>query len=295
MEHQTQGLFVGLTTLDLMYQVERVPTSDEKIVAIASTVAAGGPATNAAVTFAYVQQCSTASATLLTALGSHPLCQFIKTDLETWGVAIADLSPALSDAPPVSSILVTQSTGERAVVSRNAVNRQQAIAQIPPDILSNIAVVLIDGHQMQVGAAIAQRARELGIPVVVDGGSWKPNFEKVLAHTDYAICSANFYPPGCTTEAEVFAYLRELDIPHIAITRGDRPLRYCTSTHPDPMELAVPTIQAVDTVGAGDVFHGAFCYFLGRSPFAEALAQAAIVAARSCQYFGTRQWMEAKG
>ena len=47
------GLFVGLTTLDFIYLSEGLPQSNEKIVALDTAISTGGPATNAAVTFAY--------------------------------------------------------------------------------------------------------------------------------------------------------------------------------------------------------------------------------------------------
>jgi sugar/nucleoside kinase (ribokinase family) len=49
----------------------------------------------------------------------------------------------------------------------------------------------------------------------------------------------------------------------------------------------------VDTTAAGDIFHGALCYFMMNSvSWREALAHAAEVAAYSCRFFGTRAWME---
>jgi hypothetical protein len=47
-----QGLFVGLTTLDCLYQADSPPAANEKVVAHKSLLVAGGPATNAAVAFA---------------------------------------------------------------------------------------------------------------------------------------------------------------------------------------------------------------------------------------------------
>jgi sugar/nucleoside kinase (ribokinase family) len=44
-------------------------------------------------------------------------------------------------------------------------------------------------------------------------------------------------------------------------------------------------------MGAGDVFHGAFCHYIIQQDFTEALASATNIAADSCQFFGTRQWM----
>jgi sugar/nucleoside kinase (ribokinase family) len=279
---EMKGLFVGLVTLDVVYLVAELPQPNQKIVALADAVTAGGPATNAAVAFGYLGN----QAVLLGGVGSHPLAQGIISDLQG-RVTIADLLPNRTQPPPMSSIWVTQGTGDRAVVSRNAVQSQAPAAAIPAEILQGVDIVLIDGHQMEVGRAIAQQTQ---VPVVLDGGSWKAGLEDILPQVDYAVCSANFYPPGCATPADVFAYLSQWSIPHIAITQGEQPIQYLDRGKAG--EIAVPQIQPVDTLGAGDVFHGAFCHFILRSPFPEALAEAAIVAAKACLFFGTRAWME---
>jgi len=73
-------------------------------------------------------------------------------------------------------------------------------------------------------------AKANNIPVVIDGGSWKAGFETVLPWVDYAICSANFYPPSCNSATDVFAYLSRAGIPHIAITHGEEPIHLCDGT-----------------------------------------------------------------
>lgn len=280
------GLFVGLVTLDLVYLADTAPSSNQKIVASDYIVAAGGPATNAAVTF----NCLGNEAELLGVVGVHPLTHLVRADLANCGVAITDLDPSQSQPPPVSSIIVTQATGERAVVSINAVKNQVGAEHIPADIFQGVDVVLIDGHQMAVGQAIAPAAKTYDIPVVIDGGSWKPGLERVLPFVDYAICSANFYPPNCDHQEQVFAYLEAANIPHIAITNGAKPIQVLSAGHTNCID--VPEIQAVDTLGAGDIFHGAFCHYILRENFTTALASAAEVAAYSCQHFGTRYWMQ---
>ena len=279
------GLFVGLVTLDLVYLATAAPSNNQKIVASDYVVAAGGPSTNAAVTFSHLGN----QAKLLGVVGAHPMTQLIRADLGTYGVVIADLDPNQSQPPPVSSIIVTQETGERAVVSINAVNSIASRERIPTDILQGVDIVLIDGHQMEVGVAIAKLAKALNISVVLDGGSWKPGFERILPFVDYAICSANFYPPSCNSAAEVFAYLSAVGIPHTAITHGENPIQCFTRGKTSALE--VPQINAVDTVGAGDIFHGAFCHHILQESFTDALASAARIASHSCQFFGTRRWM----
>ena len=281
-----RGLFVGLVTLDLIYLADSAPKNNQKIVATDYTLAAGGPATNAAVTFSYLGN----QTQVLGVLGSHPMTQLIRGDLANYQVAIADLQPTIITAPPVSSIIITQATGERAVVSINAAKTQANSASIPPDILQDIDIVLIDGHQMAVSLSLAEMAKAKNIPIVIDGGSWKPGFEQILPFVDYALCSANFHPPNCHTEAEVFAYLSAFNIPHIAITHGEKPIAYLSSTQIGAVN--VPQIQPIDTLGAGDIFHGAFCNYILQASFTDALAQAAKIATDSCQFFGTRRWME---
>jgi sugar/nucleoside kinase (ribokinase family) len=280
---QHRGLFVGLITLDLIYLALSPPQNNQKLVASDYTVAAGGPATNAAVAFSHLNN----SSQILGILGSHPMTHLIRTDLEKYQVNITDLEPSNKNPPPVSSIIVTQNTGERAVISINAVKTQASPQNIPALLLENIDIVLIDGHQIEVGYHIAQLAKAKNIPVVIDAGSWKPGLEKILPFVDFAICSANFHPPS---GADTFVYLSHIGIPHIAITHGEKPIQYLTEQ--EILTVDVPNIKPIDTLGAGDIFHGAFCDYILQHSFAEALSLSAKVAARSCQFFGTRRWME---
>lgn len=278
-----KGLFVGLVTLDWIYLVQELPQPNQKIVALEDAWAAGGPATNAAVTFNHLGH----QATVLGSVGHHAISQLVRSELQG-KVAIADLSPDRVQPVPTSSILVTQATGERAVISRNAVQFQAKPSDIPEHILQDIDILLIDGHQMAVSQALAQQAKHT--PVVLDGGSWKTGLEQVLPHVDYAICSANFRPPEeLALDRTVLDYLQSLGIPDVAVTHGDRPIEYVTQGRSG--QIDVPTIQAVDTLGAGDVFHGAFCHFILQMDFVAALTEASTVAALACQSFGTRAWM----
>ncbi len=279
-----KGLFVGLTTLDLIYQVLRYPHQNQKTVATDYLITAGGPATNAAVTFQAID--SNIQTILLTVLGNHPMAQLIRTDLEQKGVDLIDLDPTRIESPPVSSIIVTEATGDRSVVSINGTRSQMLADAIPDHILADIDIVLIDGHQMLVGTEIAKQAQQKGIPVVMDCGSWKAETEGLLPFVDYAICSANFYPPGCQTPETVFDFLAMFNIPHIAITQGENPILYRSANHAGMIE--VPAIDAVDTLGAGDIFHGAFCYAILQNDWIEALKFSAEMASQSCQQFGTR-------
>ncbi len=277
------GLFVGLITLDCIYRVSHVPSSDEKLVAEDSLLVAGGPATNAAIAFAALGN----RALVMGALGQHPLSQLIRTKLASYGVEVVDLTPELDALPPLSTILVTASTGDRAIVSRNAVGRQAKPPAALEKTLQEVEMLLIDGHQMAAGLAAATLAHRQGLPVVIDAGSWKPGFEAVLRRATSAIAAAKFQIPN---QADTLTALASLGIAEVVITHGPQPIQYCFQN--ETKTLPVPQVAVQDTLGAGDIFHGAFCHYRLQSPFAAALGQATQVAARSCQHFGPRAWIE---
>jgi sugar/nucleoside kinase (ribokinase family) len=277
------GLFVGLITLDCIYRVNHVPSSDEKLVATDNLLVAGGPATNAAIAFAALGN----QAVVLGALGQHPLAALIRAELASYGVEVIDLLPDLETPPPLSTILVTASTGDRAVVSRNAVGRQAEPPSALENVLRDVDILLIDGHQMAVGLAVAQQAQRQGIPIVIDAGSWKPGFEPVLRLATSAIAAAKFQVPG---QADTLTALASLGIAEVAITHGPQPIQFCHQNETGTLTVPQATVQ--DTLGAGDTFHGAFCHYRLQAPFTAALGQAAQIAARSCQHFGPRAWIE---
>jgi hypothetical protein len=143
---------------------------------------------------------------------------------------------------------------------------------------------------MEVGVAIAKLAIGLNIPVVIDGGSWKSGFESVLPFVDYAICSANFYPPNCNSTIDVLPICQHLAFLTSPSLKG-KPIQYLSQDTVSNLE--VPQIKAVDTLGWG-CFSRCFCYYILRENFTDALAAAADIASYSCQFFGTRHWMHSE-
>ncbi|MEU6852995.1 PfkB family carbohydrate kinase [Actinacidiphila alni] len=304
-----RGLFVGLTTLDIIQLVDYVPAANEKVTARAQTVAAGGPAANAAAAFSHLG----GEATLLTAVGGHPLAAGITADLAQLGVRVVDLA-ADSDAPPaVSSILVTAATGERAVASLNTTGRRVAVLPGPyvAELVAGADVVECDGHHIEPAIAVARAARTAGRRTVLDGGSWKPGTDELLPFIDVAVCSADFRPPGASTPGQVLDFLTTsgAGVPWAAVTRGGDPVLWAGSGGARGELPVAPAARIADTLAAGDVLHGALAYVLAAPPvdhrtadhliadpltvgaFRTALTYASAVATASCASFGTRAWM----
>ena len=136
------GLFVGLTTVDLVHRVECAPGPDDKVVATRVDLAAGGPAANAAVTFAALG----GRAVLLTAMGDGPVAALARADLAAAKVQIADATAApvrRGVDTPISAVTVVESTGERSVVSRNAEGVRVGVPSDVAELVAAAAVVLV--------------------------------------------------------------------------------------------------------------------------------------------------------
>jgi sugar/nucleoside kinase (ribokinase family) len=211
-----RALFAGLCTFDLIQSVDRIPGQNEKVTALDQAVAAGGPATNASVTFAFLG----GHATLVTGIGRHALAQGIRADLAETDVEVIDVAEANGSPPAVSSIVVTQGSGDRRVVSLNAAGRLLEPPASLDALAGQAAAILIDGHHPKLAINAARAARRLGRLCVLDGGSWKGNTTDLLPYIDIAICSADFHPPGTNSGDKILDYLLDHGIRWAAVTNG---------------------------------------------------------------------------
>jgi sugar/nucleoside kinase (ribokinase family) len=281
-------LCCGLVTLDVTQVVEAVPGPDQKVVADGLEVTFGGPAANAAATAVALG----VPTRLVTAIGTGAVADLVRAELRGADVAAVDLAEGLDARPPVSTVLVTRSTGQRAVASVNAVG-MPGLAAPDPAVLDGVSALLVDGHHLGAAVPLAAEARRRGIPVVLDGGSWKPGLGELLARVDHAVLSADFALPD--SDGDVLDdVLARWPVVSAARSAGAGPVRLRGREGP-PVVVAVDTVrEVVDTLGAGDVLHGAVAAGLARgSGVADALRAGVEVATRSVRYPGARGWTRA--
>ncbi|MCL2453788.1 MAG: PfkB family carbohydrate kinase [Micrococcales bacterium] len=279
---------VGLVTLDVVQVVERVPGLDEKVVALDGWTTFGGPAANAAATCAALG----VPVRLVSALGSGPVADLVRAGLESAGVEVVDLAPRLADLVAVSSVLVTEATGTRAVVSRNATGAPDLSAGAVRVAVGGPGdVVLVDGHHRGAATVVATRARADGATVLADGGSWKPGLDRLLAEVDVAVLSADFRLPTAADPDALLGEVARLGPSVVARTDGPRPVLVRTAdgvVH----EIEPPTVPVVDTLGAGDVLHGGVAAALAQgADVLEAVAAGVRLASRSVRARGALGWV----
>jgi len=194
-------------------------------------------------------------------------------------------------------IIIDRSTGERTVLWRRAPCLRIDPAEIAPEQITCARLLHIDGHDTAAVAHAAEIARQHGIPVTVDVDTIYHNFDKVLPNVDYLIASSEF-PANWTGINDPFHALESLQNQYgmkvAAMTLG----AHGSLARQDGRFYYSPAyvVNCVDTTGAGDVFHGAFCYaVLQGMPMQQALEFSNAMAALNCTALGARGGIRSVG
>ena len=276
-------LFAGLTTIDIQYFVDQFPGPNQKIKSASPTILVGGPAANAAAGFAFLS----GDATLLTAIGTNPFRKTILDDFGSLKIEAIDFIENKKQEAVLATV-VTSANGDRAIVTHHPEDHDlQSIDFI--DLLDQIdpAIIMVDGFYPSMTLALCREAKRRGITVVFDGGSWKTHLDGLIPYLDIVICSADFMPPGCSSHIEVFDFFEARGIKKIAISRGEEPILFCEGS--GIKEVSIERRRIVDSLGAGDFLHGAFCYYWQKGyDFEASLRAASEFASATCSYKGTR-------
>ncbi|KAA3619269.1 MAG: carbohydrate kinase [Calditrichaeota bacterium] len=274
-------LCIGATSHDLYFTIPHDPKSDEKMVADQFISCGGGPASNAAMT---VSQLGHKSA-FAGYLGNDFYGETHHHELADAGV-ITDFIVHGDKATPLSVILV-KPNGERLLV-----NYTESQDKIPSGSIDfdnvEAKVILCDGHEPDISLPLLKSARKRRTKSILDAGSVHRGTRMLLNQVDYLICSEKFaidYTPDKSSASA----LKKLAQNHarVIITMGKAGLIWKANS--ETGIIPAFEIEAIDSTGAGDVFHGAFasCLVEERS-WDFSLKFASAAAALSCRYFGGR-------
>jgi sulfofructose kinase len=187
-------------------------------------------------------------------------------------------------------IIIDRSTGERTVLWQRDDCLKILPEEITDEMIACARLLHIDGHDTPAVARAAEIARRHGIPVTVDVDTIYHGFDRVLPNVDYLVASSEF-PTAWTGETDPFKALATIQDQygmkvaamtlgaHGALARENGRFHYAPAF----------VVNCVDTTGAGDVFHGAFCYaVLQGMPMSRALEFSNAMAALNCTALGAR-------
>jgi sulfofructose kinase len=277
---------LGMSALDTIYSVPEIPALPVKVLASGYTECGGGMAANAAVAAARLG----AAVEYWGRVGDDALGQRIINELAAEGVETAHVRRVPGCVSPCAAILVDP-RGERLICAYNDPLLDRDPTWLPLPRVAEVDVVLADTRWAEGAAPLLDRARAEGKIAVLDGeiGPASDILALVPRATHVAFSTAGLAAafPATGPAAGLRLAARHTDAV-VGVTMGADGFMWLEEGH----ERHVPslTIDAVDTLAAGDVWHAAFGVALAEGQAVDAAARFANVAAAiKCERPGGRR------
>lgn len=280
-------LCVGFACYDLTFSVDHHLGPDEKGRATGLIGCGGGLAANAAVTASRLGYHTAFAGYLGNDLyGDAHLAEFDESGVDT--------SRVLRGDPPTSlSAILVKPDGARTLVNYREELPQLAATAV--DLTTTrVGALLFDGHQRELAIPLLAQARQMNIPTVLDADSVNEGTTALMGLVEFLVTSERFAQQftGCVDSLEGAIALGSC-APTVVVTAGERGLAWHSQKDSrfGPSQGWFPpfSVEAVDTTGAGDAFHGAFAAALSAGMgWAELLRYASAVGALCCTKYGAR-------
>ena len=275
---------VGLAVQDSVYSIDGALAVGRKNFAMDTRLMGGGPAANAAVTVAALG----GEANFVSVLGDDLTADEIIDGLESRGVATRRVrrNPKV-DSP--RSVVITSSDGERTIVNRTDHVLWEGVPAVSASDISGSGCVLVDLRWLEGATSAVERAAEAGIPTVVDydlTDSDTPG--SILELPSHVIFSepALSRLTGLTDPRDAIETV-ETGSGFACVTLGQGGVLWRDGARTNHLDAFA--VDASSTLGAGDVFHGAFALGLAQGrDTRDNMKWSAAAAALTCRNGGGR-------
>ncbi|MDR5726575.1 MAG: PfkB family carbohydrate kinase [Terriglobia bacterium] len=270
-------LGAGIAAVDDLIYVSDFPPVDCKIPVHGSTRQGGGPACTAIAAAGMLG----GRAAFAARFGDDELSKYIASALDRRGV---DISHIVHDPAggPYHSIIVVDGSGHRNVFYDPALYRVVTANDLPDALIQSATLVLLDHITEPSLIAVAEKVRILGVPILGDIEGRSESAMNLAALTDYLVVPKAFaaWASGAPDPRDACAFLAGTQRLATVVTDGAEGCYFNTKTDPEVRHFPAFKVDAFDTNGCGDTFHGAFALAAARNlGVGEAIAFASAAAA----------------
>ena len=277
---------IGLNAIDYLVRLPRFPVQGEKLRMSAFAREGGGQAATALAALSrWGRRCK-----YVGNVGDDEHGRLSTLLLSREGIDLSHVRTVPGASSQFAVILVEEGTGERTILWDRDPKIRVSPEELPLDEIRRARALLLDGHDVPAAVAAARAAREAGVPVVLDAEKVQEGTEELLSLCDHIVAAGHFpglLVPGASPEDGAREILRRYAPATSTVTLGPRGAFGCDGR--DEIFSPAVRVRAVDTTGAGDIFHAGFLHALiGGLPFREILAFANAAAGLSCRGMGGR-------
>ena len=278
---------IGACVMDTLITLPHYPKEDTKLRAADSRLAGGGPTATGLVAASKLG----ADCAYIGMLSNDSGGVFLKQDFEKYGVSTELISVCEGYRSFTSTIWLSQESASRTCVfdKGNLPGLQLNAAQ--KTAVAQAKILMVDGNELDAAVEAAKIAKANGTKVLYDCGGLYPNVSRLLEYTDIMIPSEEFAlgHTGCKSAEEAARELYRRYQPEIVVvTQGKKGGLLFDGTQCKAYPAFL--VEAVDSNGSGDVFHGAFAAAMVKGfSYEKCCVFSSAVSAIKCTGIGARE------
>ncbi len=277
---------IGHSTYDITLPVNEYPKENLKYRINKKIECGGGPASNGA----YLLAKWGMDTSIISVVGDDYYGEKIIEDFTKIGADTKYLEKRKEHNTSSSYIIANMSNGSRTIIT----SKKTPIRSLKQPINIQADLILIDGEHPDTAKEVLLKNKTA--ISILDAGRLNDDTKMLGKMVTYVVCSKDFAEEFADTNIDytnintiisIYEKLRAYFNTNIIITLEDKG----SFTEIDGKYEQLPSIKvtAVDSTGAGDIFHGAFTYFIGNKyPLREAIKYASITGAISVTRIGSR-------
>ncbi len=278
---------LGQCAYDYLFVTDSFPVPDTKKEILEWTNAGGGPVATALAALSRLGiDCNYHGI-----IGDDEAGKRIRESLLDENINIDGLIERADADSQVAFIAVEKESGKRTIFWKRPSGNPLSPNELPEHFLDNADFLLVDGLMAKASIYAAKEAREKGIPVMLDAGRVREGMIELANICDYVVCSEEF-ARGLRKDKpfdpeEAIEKIRSFGAKSATITLGDK--GSITLCNDEVFRTPAFKVDAVDTTGAGDVFHAGYIYgLLKKWEIQEVVRFASAFAALKCRKLGGR-------
>jgi ribokinase len=276
---------LGQCSLDHIALVDGLPKEDSKAVAKELLTQGGGPVATALVTLARLG----IEARFAGIIGSDDAGKLIKKELNAEGVSTKGVVTRKNSSSQIAHIIVNTKAASRTIIWRPPTGAQLTPAEVKPKFIKDASILLLDGLMKDASLRAAELANKFKTPILLDAGSLRPAVLELIKFSDYIVASSRLAKELARTPLAAIKKIRAINPTArvVTITLGKKGSITCAGGV--TIKKNAHKVKAVDTTGAGDVFHGGFAFgILKGYKIDKTIELASAMAALKCLRLGGR-------
>jgi sulfofructose kinase len=278
-------LCVGAFAMDTIFRLETLPLTAGKFLPLEAVEVAQGMAAAQAAAIAKLG----GAVTLWASCGDDPIGDRMVAQIAEAGVDTSIIRRVRGARSGFASIFMDR-RGERIIVPQYDPAVRAAPDAVPD--LSGIGVVSVDVRWPDAAEMALRAARERGLIGLLDLDTWPRDIlERLLPHASHIVASEGgaAVVTGEADPAKAAVALAQRHDGFVAVTAGEHGCHWFDRAGDVLRHVPAPRVEAVDTLAAGDVFHGGFAFGLSEGwPIERIIPFASAAAAIKCTKFGGR-------